>query len=817
MKAKKAKTKEGTKGRKRLVLLDSHAIIHRAYHALPDFTSSKGEPTGGLYGLSTMLIKLISDLNPEYIAATFDLPGATHRHDVYEAYKATRSATDDALVSQIKRARDVFSAFGIPMYEAPGFEADDVLGTIVEQMKERDDIEIIIASGDMDTLQLVDSDRVKVFTMRKGLSDTIMYDEDAVRARFGFGPELIPDYKGLRGDPSDNIPGIRGIGEKAATDLILAFGSVADMYAMLKKKPTEFEKKGIKPRVAKLLEDGEDDAVFSTMLATIRRDAPVSFELPDPWKAPIDKMLALFDELEFRSLGARVRTQFGGSTEIDFSEGGGDEEVPVRNDDPQALAEAAVALWLLSSDVTNPTREDVLRFTKKNDVAEARDELLKRLKDTGRLWDVFQDIERPLIPIVEKMGKTGVLLDVPYLKKLSTQFHKDLDAIQARIYRHAGKEFNINSPAQLSTVLFEDMKLSIPRHKKTAGGKPSTRESELEKLREIHPIIDDILQYRELAKLLGTYVDNMQQMVGKDSRLHPQFLQAGAATGRMASQNPGVQNIPIRTEYGRKMRNAFMAEKGFLFVSIDYSQIELRVAAGLSGDKKLIEVFQEGGDIHTAVAAEVFNVPRDKVDAEMRRRAKVINFGIVYGMGVNALRMTLGAGVSREEAAHFLNDYLNDFPGLTAYLEKTKVDAARLGYTETLFGRRRFFAGFRSPLPHIRAAAERMAINAPVQGTAADIIKLAMVKVEGWIEKEKLGDSVRMLLQVHDELVFEIKKDKVGDYTKKITALMETVVEPELLNGVPIVAEAKAGPNWGEMEMGSGPIFNNKPNNKNGS
>lgn len=783
------------KNRKRLVLLDSHAIIHRAYHALPDFTSSKGEPTGGLYGLSSMLIKLIDELKPDYVAACFDLPGPTHRHDVFEDYKGKRAKTEDALVAQIIRSRDVFKAFGIPMYEAPGFEADDVLGTIVKKLADRDDIEIIIASGDHDTLQLVDNDRVKVFTLRKGLSDTVTYDEKAVIARYGFGPKLVPDYKGLRGDPSDNIKGVKGIGEKAATDLIRAFGGVPKIYETLKKNPEKFEKKGIKPRVVKLLEEGEDDAQFSLMLATIRTDAPVSFELPPPWRPPIEQMLTLFDELEFRTLGARVRALFD------------DNEVPEEQAEEAAMpvnvgtaAEASVALWLLSSDVTNPTVEDVLRFTKEKDIEIAHDKLSAQLKETGRLWEVFEKIEKPIIPIVNRMHDDGILLDVPYLKKLSKEYHTELDIIRANIYKHAGKEFNINSPAQLSEVLFTDLHLTVPRHKKTSGGKPSTKESELEKLRNVHPIINDILAYRELQKLLSTYVDNMPKMVAGDGRLHATFLQAGAVTGRMASQNPGLQNIPIKSEHGRRMRNAFIAEKGYELVSLDYSQIELRIAAGLAGDKKLISVFKEGGDIHTAVASEVFKVASEKVDAEMRRRAKVINFGIIYGMGVNALRMNLGDDVSREEAARFLTDYFNNFSELAAFLERTKQDAMRNGYTETLFGRRRFFSGFKSSLPHIQAQAERMAVNAPIQGTQADITKLAMVSVDRWIEKEKLRDKVRLLLQVHDELVYEVKKNAVEDVAKTIAHLMETVVDPKALHGVPVTVEIKVGENWGEMQ-----------------
>jgi len=786
--------KKDTKSKKRLVLLDAHAIIHRAYHALPEFTSSKGEATGGLYGLSSMLIKLIDELEPDYIAACFDLPGATHRHEVYKEYKATRKKADGSLIEQIKRSRDVFEAFDISIYDSKGFEADDVLGTIVEKLSKDRDVEIIIASGDMDTLQLVLGEKVKVFTLRKGLSDTIMYDEKAVKKRFGFGPKLLPDYKGLRGDPSDNIPGVKGIGEKAATDLILAFGGIPEIYKVLKNKPDAFEKKGIKPRVVKLLEEGEDDAVFSMMLATIRRDAPTSFSLPKKiWAPPVEKILNLFDELEFRTLGSRVRVLFGAKNEEEPQDEDANEA------DPEVAAEAAVALWLLYSDVTNPTTEDVFRFTKEKNIERARDKLLAQLKKTGKTRDVFENIEKPLIPVVQKMHDTGILLDTKHLKKLSKEYHTELNAIEKRIYKHVGHEFNINSPAQLSDVLFSELKLVIPRHKKTGTGKPSTKESELRKLTSSHPIIKEILSYRELQKLLSTYIDNMPSMVAGDGRLHANFLQAGTTTGRMASQNPNLQNIPIRSEYGRRMRSAFVADKGFTLVAVDYSQIELRIAAGLSGDKKLTRVFKEHGDIHTAVASEVFGVAPDKVDKEMRRRSKIINFGIIYGMGVNALRTNLGEEVSREDASTFLKDYFNNFSGLAAYLETTKQDAARLGYTETLFGRRRSFSGFKSPLPYVRAQAERMAINAPIQGTQSDIMKLAMVRVNEWIEKENLGNDVRLLLQIHDELVFEINKKRL-DVVGEIAHIMETVVYPKDLNGVPIAVEVSVGDNWGSMK-----------------
>lgn len=792
---KKAATQKDPKKRPLLVLLDAHAIIHRAYHALPDFTSSKGEPTGALYGLSAMLITIIQKFNPDYIAACTDLAAPTHRHEVYEDYKGTRSKTDDLLIAQLAKAQDVFDAFGIPVYSAVGFEADDCLGTIVEQLK-NEAVDVVIASGDMDTLQLVRGEEVRVFTLRKGMSDTVLYNEKAVIDRYGFGPRLVPDYKGLRGDPSDNIKGVKGIGEKAATELITTFGSVRTIYNLLKKDIEVFKEKGIKPRVVKLLEEGEDDALFSVLLATIRHDAPITYKTPTKvWRETvmIEKVLHLFDALEFRTLGARMRAL------LQEGEGAPQVPAPVVQDGEQSLyKEAALMAWLLHSDLTNPQVEDVLRFAKKDSLTEAYRALEVRIKKEGKLHEVFEEIEKPLIPVVERMNAVGVTLDVAYLKKLSQNYHRELAVIEKDIFKLAGREFNIKSPAQLSVVLFDELGISLSRHKKTAGGKPSTRESELEKMKEQHPIIQRILDYRELSKLLSTYVDALPQSVGSDGRLHTEFLQTGTTTGRMASVNPNLQNIPTRSEYGRKVRNAFTAKKGYSLVAIDYSQIELRIAAGLSHDEELTAIFKERGDVHTAVAAKVFGVKKDEVSSEMRRRAKVINFGILYGMGVVALRQNLGEDVSREEAAHFLADYFNNFDGLKKFLDRTVERAAAQGFTETYFGRRRYFSGFASHLGQVREQAKRMALNAPIQGTQADIIKKAMVSADEWIQKNAAQEAV-LLLQVHDELIYEVQEEKAVVIAQEIKRIMEQVL-PGGIEGVPIVAEVSIGPSWGELK-----------------
>lgn len=794
---------------KKLVLLDVHAIIHRAYHALPDFMSSKGVPTGALYGLSTMLLKIIGDIKPDYIIACYDLPKPTYRHEAYKDYKAGRAKADMELVEQLKKSREIFEAFNIPIYSKEGFEADDMIGTLVEKNLKNKDLDIVIASGDMDTLQLVVDDKVRVYTLKKGIKDTIIYNEKAVVERFGFLPKLLPDYKGLRGDPSDNIIGIKGIGEKTASILIQNFGGIEDIYKKLKTSTgkDEFKKVGITDRIISLLENGEEEAGFSKMLGTIRRDAPIDFVLPEKtWVENLDeeKVLKIWSELEFRTLGTRLKEVLGflkGET-LNRKEGlslekAQNEKLFVDSELTNAeLKEAQIALWLINSNITNPKIEDIINLSGQSDLKAARQYLLEEIKKR-KLDFVFEEIEKPLIPIIKKMEERGILVDKVILENLSVENHKVLSGLEKKIWELAGGDFNINSPKQMGEVLFVKMGLTVKNQKKTAGGKVSTKESELEKMRDLHPIIGFILKYRELQKMLSTYIDNIPNMVGEDGRLHAKFLQTGTTTGRMASSDPNLQNIPNKSGLGMEVRKAFKAEKGKKLVAFDYSQIELRIAAFLSGDQKLLEIFRKGEDVHTAVASEVFGVPLDKVDKEMRRKAKVINFGIMYGMGVSVLKVNLGT--DRKEAQKFYDDYFAKFSGLASYLDAVKQDAVISGYTETLFGRRRYFEGIKSKIPFIKAMNERMAINAPIQGTEADIIKLAMIKVEEYLTTSALS-SINLLLQVHDELVFEIPNDLVEKISPKIKEIMENVVSLEKTKNVVCKVEYRVGDNWGEME-----------------
>ena len=803
--------------RKRLVILDTHAIIHRAYHALPPLSNSKGQPTGALYGVVAMMLKVIADLKPDYMVACRDLPGGTFRDKMFDQYKAHRAELESDLISQLEFAPKIFESFGMPVYSAPGFEADDCIGTIVHELKNNKDIDAIIATGDMDTLQLVEGKHVQVYTLRKGLNDTILYDSDRVHERYGFGPEHVVDYKALRGDPSDNIPGIKGIGEKTGEQLVQNFGSIEEMYALLEQGDAPFVAAGVKARMIELVRTGRASAELSKKLATIRPDAPIDFKVPGEWNLAMhaEAVATLCDELEFRTLRDRVR-KFADKPESSAQSAGQvaevDEEVLTGHStegiDPEELRETGIMLWLLRSDYTNPSIDDMLGYANTEDYATARAKIRADLAATPSVQQVFEKIEKPLMEVVRRMNAIGVAVDKTTLNKLAKEYNKELEAIAARIYRAAGHEFNINSPKQLGVVLYDELKINPAKQKKTATGARTTREDELVKLSEMHPIINDVLAYRELAKLLGTYVEKIPALIDREGRLHSTFVQTGAATGRMSCEDPNLQNIPIKTEHGRRIREAFAAPKGRVLVAIDYSQIELRIAAGLSGDETLSEVFRTGGDIHTAVASRVFGVPPEQVDREMRRRAKVINFGILYGMGVNALKDNLGAGVKREEAATYLDDYFKSFSGLAIWIEEVKQDATRLGYTETIFGRRRYFPGLKSPLPQLRAQAERMAVNAPIQGTQSDIIKLAMVEADRIIEENKWRGDCALVMQVHDELVYEMSEKNADEMAEVLKKVMQDVAPVEKLSNVPIVAEAKKGKNWGEMK--AGPSFHGR-------
>ncbi len=767
---------------KTIVLLDAHAILHRGYHAMAGFATRDGKPTGALYGFITMVLRIYEDIKPDYIAGCFDLPKPTFRHLSYDGYKAGRQKSDDALITQIQEAYSLCEALSIPIYKQEGFEADDLLGTIAEQLKKEKNTRVIIASGDMDTFQLIDGDRVTVYTLKKG-NDAALFNETSVLERFGFLPKYIPDYKGLSGDTSDNIIGIKGIGDKTATELIKKYGTIEEMYVMLHNNRQKFLDDGFKERIVKLLEEGEEDALFSKTLATIRRDAPVVYSEPEKvWKETlhIENYQKMCDLYEFRSLRNRLHVVKGEARE--------EEEVTISN---ESLEDLRVMIHLLHSEMTNASLVDIQTYTQTNDEEKMKGILIDALKREG-LIDLYTTVEKPLMNVLEEMHRVGIKLDAKKLEIMSKELHAQVDILEKKIHASAGKEFNIASPKQLGEVLYDVLGLGS-KIKKTKTGQKSTNVSELEKIKDEHPVVSMIIEYRELTKLLSTYVDLLPSYIKEDGRIHAHFIQTGAGTGRFACEEPNLQNLPVKSELGQRVRGAFVADIGKVLLSCDYAQIDLRAAAILSHDPHLVEIFEKGIDVHTGTAARVFGVDEKDVTSDMRRKAKAINFGILYGMGVTALKE--GMGVERKEAQEFYDQYKSTFVRLMEYLEEVKADAWKKGYTATLLGRRREVPLLKSPLPFLRAQGERIAINAPIQGTSADILKLAMLDATAYIKERNLETKVSLLLQIHDELVFEIDQSVQEAVARDLSEVLQNVLKKRNLSDLPLIVSKSLGEN----------------------
>jgi len=730
--------------KKLFIIIDSNAIFHRAYHALPRFTTKSGELVNAVYGFGSILLKVLKDFKPDYMVAAFDVEGPTFRDEKYDKYKATRTKAPDELYAQIPRIKEVLQSFNVPIYEKSRFEADDILGTVADKLKDKEDIELVIVSGDLDTLQLV-SPKVKVYTMRKGIKDTILYDEKEVRNRFELNPEYLVDYKGLRGDASDNIPGVPGIGEKTAIQLLKKFKTIENLYKELEKnKPGEID--GISENMHKKLLDNKEQAILSKELATILPNVDIDFKLQDAKWGGFDVHDAqkLFKSLNFNALTTRLGEIRG--------------------------------------------FENLEEAKPQKGVSKRKQVLLEEIEDAqeaGILSEKIYKLEKDLVDVIVKMEERGIGIDKSALSMLEKDLGGKLEKIEKQIYKLAGQEFNINSPGQLSEILFNVLGISTSRVKKTAGGKLSTAASELEKLNKEHKIIDLILQQRELQKLISTYLKPLGQLADEDSRLHTTFKPLGTSTGRMSSKNPNLQNVPIRGGWGNKIREAFCAQKGKKFLICDYSQIELRITAHLSGDENMIDAFKKGEDIHTNTAAYVFGVEKKKVDSIMRYRAKALNFGIIYGIGARAFAKS--ADISYEEAQEFIQKYFEVFEKVGTYMERVKKEAHKNGYVETLFGRKRFLPDLNSPNPMLRGMAERAAINMPAQGTAADIVKMAMV------ETDKKFPDLSLLLQIHDELIWEGEEAEIKKVALKIKESLEGIVKLD----VPLKVDYAIGDNWG--------------------
>lgn len=881
--------------KKTLLLFDANALLHRAWHALPPtLTSPDGKIVNAVYGFSSMIMKALDAYKPTYAAACFDRKEKTFRHELSAAYKATREKKPDELYEQIAVIKEVLAAFKIPALECIGYEADDLLGTLAASVPS--DVHVLIVTGDQDAFQLV-TDRVHVLYLKTGISDLTEYDPKTVEARYGFAPRRLIDYKALRGDVSDNIAGVAGIGEKTATELIKEFGTVEEIFAALKENPEKVERIA-KARGMKALVGHEKDALDAKKLTTIVENVPCEYDLSAMSYTGhnTDEVKEIFRSLGFKSLLTRLGEGTKASTKKETPEKGEtkttegtkkkekreektDQVVTVEKDLPawvhkptgpialllsegqQSLFGASVMFTIAAKEgattldgslipklkpmlgdasiakITCQAKELMHVLVKygvklggiKDDVALAGylveagtlsydlDTLLQKYLKKNRestqtsaandlfalakvlreeiekegMMKLYEEIELPLIPVLFNMEQRGICVDVTYLEELSKKLTKRLEKIEKEIIEMAGVEFNVNSPIQLAEVLFERMKLPSKGLKRTKTG-ISTAAPELEKIEDAHPIIEKISEQRELAKLLSTYIDALPSLIGKDGRIHTTFQQFVTSTGRLSSANPNLQNIPIQSELGNEIRKAFVAPKGYKMIAADYSQIQLRIAASLSRDKHMMEAFKNREDIHTATAARVFGVPPKEVTSEMRRQAKVINFGILYGMGANALAR--GAGMSVGDARQFIAKYFEAHPGIRMYMEEVKLMTKAKGYAETPFGRRRRFPEINSGVPQLQASAERMAMNMPIQGTEADIMKIAMLRVAEGLEK--VSKESRLLLQVHDELVLEVPDADVKHVAEFLKETMESVTELE----VPILVNVEVGRNWGEME-----------------
>ena len=886
--------------RGRLVLIDAHSLIYRAFFALPPMSTSSGEVTNAIYGFTSMLAIVLTQ-RPEFAAACFDVGRATFRYDAYPEYKAGRRAMPDDLRPQLARCRDVLGALSIPSFGVEGFEADDVIGTLAREAEEQG-LQVTIVSGDLDCLQLV-SDSVSALVPKRGITDTFLYGPAEVRQRYGFEPPQLIDYKALRGDASDNIPGVPGVGEKTAQQFVEQFGSVENLLDHLD---------DLKPgRIRDNLTAAAESVRIGKRLVTIRRDVPIALELEKcRWlRYDLDEARRVFDELEFRQLLARFPAPDVAAVQPTLAFEPGEElkgvklvpehvgvedlcaavreadevgvyglwDGPARSGRPvglgiataesayylslegrpaqqvaDALADTALAThdvkdmqlllegvdeqryrwifstflsaYLLGAGMRDPRLDDLARDlldttlmgsdqllgvgrnahpvsespltdaaqfagTRAQVILQLHPRLEAEMRNVG-VDILFHEIELPLARVLALMEWEGVAVDVPYLKEMQAELGEQLAALEAEVKETAGYEFNVNAPQQLAKLLFEDLRLPVGRRTKTGY---STDADTLEALRDKHPVVGLILEHRQLAKLKSTYVDALPQLVdARTGRVHTSFGQASTATGRLASSNPNLMNIPIRTELGQRIRRAFRAERPeHVLFAADYSQIELRIAAHLSRDPNLLAAFAAGQDIHAATASRVFKVPLEEVDTNQRRLAKVANFGSIYGQGEYGLSQQMG--IPGDEAREFLKEYWTTFARLKEYLDGVRAEARETGLVVSATGRRRAIPDLRSPNYQLRMAAERMAINFPIQSLAADIIKIAMVRLQREIEERGLRG--RMLLQVHDELLFEVPQAEMDAFAEIVPDLMTSAYELESR----LEVEAKVGPNWADM------------------
>lgn len=828
-----------------LFLIDANSMIHRAFHALPiSLKNSKGQIVNAAYGFASMLVKIIKEFSPDAIIAAFDSKAPTFRHEAFKEYKANRPETADELIPQFNLSRMILDAFNIPIVEMQGFEADDIIATLAEQAK-ANGLDVYIISGDRDMLQLV-KEGINVITTKKGVSEIKIYDREAVYQRFNVYPEEIPDFLALKGEASDNIPGVPGIGEKTASQLIRKFGSIEKIYENLQSLKGK--------RFYESLKEYKENVFLSRKLTILRRDVPIQLrEYLQKFSFDRDKVAKVFFELEFQSLLKRLEIEEKGleleititepsvcsdfkevleiaeSTKksflavvdenLIFSAGKKYSEINQKsllvelfNRDfviftndlkglykflPDQLRETlihrinsrtihdhSILLWLLNPDKKKYSLNDYFDGDDwqayLGDVLKWGEKLLERIKEE-EMEDVYYHVELKLPPILAEMEESGLPVNLESLYELKKELERQIDNEESEIYKLSGIKFNIDSPKQLGYVLYEVLKIKQSRKSRK---KHSTEQSVLMDLIDAHPIIEHILNYRELTKLKRTYVEPFIEKVDPvSSRIYGKFIQTGTATGRLSSEDPNLQNIPLKGAFSAYFRESIKCESGKVFVAADYANIDLRVLAHLSQDEKLLEAFSKNVDIHSQTAMELFKVSKERVDERLRRIAKAINFGIVYGVSPEGLAQQ--TGISQDEAREYIERYFEEHPGVKDYIEKTIKKAYENGFVQTILKRRRYLPGLRSSSIAERNAAQRLAMNTPVQGSAADIVKLAMIKL--WEEIRKTNIDAKIVLQIHDSLILETREE-LADVVSEI---LKNSMENAYNLSVPLVVNLK--------------------------
>ncbi len=838
----------------KLLILDGNSVINRAYFGVRPLTTRDGLYTHAIYGFLNILERMEKEEQPDAVCVAFDLHGPTFRHEKYDAYKANRHGMPEELAQQMPVMKQVLTAMNIPIYECQGWEADDVIGT-VGMICGNNDWDCVIVTGDRDSLQLIDEHvNVKLVISRPGQTEATLYNRERFQEEYGFTPEKIVDLKALMGDSSDNIPGVLGIGQKTATDLLLKYGSLDALYENL-------DDEAIRPKLREKLSAGKENAYLSYDLATIRKNAPIEFHPMDAVIQPPNcrELYDLFVRLEFVRLidryglrGAEQETEkcctacecLARVTELPNTcnraslyfapdgtvgvawESGVCSVTPLESLCLLPLLESGTELichdlktvlhtidnlglphgkfifdTALAAYDLNPSQSDYpvsklattfLGTSVDDEDAVACAEaiwnlypvLSNELEKQG-MTQLYREIEFPLCSVLYRMEKTGVAIDRQQLEQFGDMLAQRIADCETLIFSYSGEEFNINSTKQLGQLLFE--KLGLPPIKKTKTGY-STNADVLEELKNKHPIIPAIMDYRMLTKLKSTYADGLIKVIGEDGRIRTTFQNLVTATGRLSSTEPNLQNIPVRNDLGAEIRKMFIPKPGCVLVDADYSQIELRVLAHIADDPVMQAAFAGGMDIHTVTASQVFGVPVEQVTALQRRHAKAVNFGIVYG--ISEFSLSEDIGVSRYEAKAYIENYLNNYSGVKTYMHKVVADAREIGYTETMFGRKRYIPELKSSNFMVRQGAERIALNTPIQGSAADLIKLAMIAVDKALA-EHYPDA-KLLLQVHDELIVECPKEISQDVAELMSEKMQAVAALK----VPLVAEAKWGESW---------------------